>query len=158
MPGERALEGPAQYDTALDDLLSAARRTVRIFEYVAGRNYNTLRRQESLRRLLLARRTNRVCIVLHDAGNIVRDCPRLVALLRQFSHNLSIHQVLPAAKHVYDPFAIADDTRFVHRFHYEDMRGVESIGDIAGTRLLIRRFDEIWATSVPAVAATIIGL
>jgi len=158
MPAERALEGLAQYDTALDDLLTAARHTVRIFEYGIGRNYNSIRRQELLRRLLLANRTNRVRIVLHDAANVVRECPRLVGLLKYFSHNLSVHQVLPVAKRVYDPFAIADDTHFVRRFHYEDMRGVASIGDIANTQLLIKRFDEIWAASVPTVSATTIGL
>jgi len=158
MPGERTLEGLVQYDTALDDLLTAAQHTVRIFEYGIGRNYNSIKRWELLRRLLLARRTNRLCLVLHDAGNIMRDCPRLVGLLRQFSHNLSIHRVLPAARRVYDPFAVADDTHFVRRFHYEDMRGVASIGDIANTRLLIKRFDEIWAASAPAVSATTIGL
>jgi len=158
MPSERVLHGLAQYDTAVDELLMAAQCSVRIFDYVAGRNYNTAQRQQSLRRLLLAKRTNQVRIVLHDASNIVRDCPRLIALLKQFSHNLSIHQVLPAANRVYDPFAIADDARFTHRFHHEDMRGVETIGDLAATRLLIKRFDEIWAASTPAVAATVLGL
>ncbi|HUO45084.1 MAG TPA: hypothetical protein VMT94_09290 [Burkholderiales bacterium] len=158
MPGDRALDGLAQYDTALDELLAAAQYTVRIFEYGIGRNYNSTRRWELLRRLLLARRANRIHLVLHDAGNIVRDCPRLIGLLRQFSHNLSIHRVLPTALRVCDPFAIADDARFVRRFHHEDTRGVASIGDIASTRLLIKRFDEIWAASTPAVSATTIGL
>jgi len=158
LPGESVLEGLRQYDTALDDLLAAAQHTVRIFEYGIGRNYNSQKRRDLLRRVLRTRHTNRVLIVLHDAAGIARDCPRLVGLLRQFSHNLRIHQVLPAAMHVYDPFAIADDNRFVHRFHHETMRGVASIGDIAATRLLTRRFDEIWAASIPAVSATTIGL
>ena len=158
MPAERALEGLVQYDTALDDLLMGTRSTVRIFEYGIGRNYNSIKREELLRRVLFAKRTNLVRIVLHDATNVVRECPRLVGLVRYFSHNLSIHQVLPAAKRVYDPFAIADDMHFVHRFHYEGVRGVASIGDTANTRLLIKRFDEIWAASMPAVSATTIGL
>jgi len=46
----------------------------------------------------------------------------------------------------------------VRRFHYTDIRGEATIGDVAATSLLIKRFDEIWSASTPAVAATAIGL
>ena len=79
-------------------------------------------------------------------------------LLKQFSHGLFIHQTLPVARRVYDPFAIGDATRFVRRFHYDDVRGVATIGDVAYTSLLLKRFDEIWAASAQAVTATTLGL
>jgi hypothetical protein len=158
MPGEYSLEGIAAYDAALDQLLANAEHTVRIFDRAIGRGFNSPRRSDLMHRLLLARRTNRIYIVLHETTNIVRDCPRLILLLRQFSHGLSIHQTLPAARRVYDPFAVADDARFVRRFHHDDARGVATVGDIANTRFLIKRFDEIWEASAPAVAATTIGL
>jgi len=158
MPGERKLEGLVAYDEALDELLANATQTVRIFDKNIGRNFNTPQRYELLGQFLLGRRTNRVRIVLHETGNVVRDCPRLLMLLKRFSHGLAIHQTLPAAQRVYDPFAVADDTRFVRRFHYSDVRGVATLGDVAATSLLIKRFDEIWEASAPAVAATTIGL
>jgi hypothetical protein len=158
MPGERKFEGITAYEEALDELLAHASHTVRIFDRRIGGPFNTPRRFELMRQLLLSRRANRVCIVLHETGNIVRDCPRLMLLLKQFSHNISIHQTLPAARRVYDPFAIADDVRFVHRFHYNDIRGGATIGDVAATQLLLKRFDEIWLASTPAVSANITGL
>lgn len=158
MPGEKRLEGLAAYDAALDELLANAGQIVRIFDQGIGRNFNSPQRYDLLRQVLLAGRNHRVRIVLHETSNVVRDCPRLIMLLRQFSHGLAIHQTLPAARRVYDPFAVADDTRFVHRFHYSDLRGVATIGDVAATSLLIKRFDEIWEASTPAVAATTIGL
>jgi hypothetical protein len=158
MPGERPLQGLAEYDAALDALLESAKRTIRIFEWRISRNYNTPQRCALMRGFLMARRTNRVHLVLHDASNVVRDCPRLVAVLKQFSEGLSIHRTLPTARGVSDPFAIADDVCFIHRFHHEDMRGTASRGDIANTRLLIKRFDEIRVASTPAVTATTIGL
>ena len=158
MPGERKLTGLAEYDAALDELIANAGHTVRIFDKNIGRNFNSPQRQELLGRFLLARRTNRVKIVLHETANIVRDCPRLMLLLKRYSHGLVIHQTLPAARRVYDPFAVADDTRFVHRFHHTDMRGAATVGDVAATSLLIKRFDEIWEASTPSVAATTIGL
>jgi hypothetical protein len=158
MPGERMLEGSIACEQALDELIANAAHTVRIFDKNIGRGFNSPQRYELLRQLLLARRTNRVYIVLHETANIARDCPRLIMLLRHFSHAVSIHQTLPDARRVYDPFAVADDARFVHRFHYDDVRGVATVGDIAATGLLLKRYEEIWQASAPAVAATTIGL
>lgn len=158
MPCEHMLDGAIACEQALDELIGNAARTVRIFDKNIGRGFNSPQRYELLRQLLLARRTNRVYIVLHETANIARDCPRLIMLLRQFSHAVSIHQTLPDARRVYDPFAVADDARFVHRFHYDDMRGVATVGDIAATGLLLKRYEEIWQASAPAVAATTIGL
>jgi hypothetical protein len=158
MPGEHKLSGLAAYDAALDELLMNASQTVRIFDKSIGRNFNSPHRYELLAQFLLARRTNRVRIVLHETANIVRDCPRMMMLLKRFSHGLAINQTLPAARRVYDPFAVADDTRFVRRFHHTDVRGAATIGDIAATSLLIKRFDEIWEASASAVTGTTIGL
>lgn len=158
MPGERKLEGAAVCEQALDELIANAACTIRIFDKRFGRAFNSPRRYELLRQLLLARRTNRVYIVLHETANLVSDCPRLMLLLRQFSHAVSIHQTLPEARCVYDPFAVADDTRFVRRFHYDVVRGVATVGDVAATQLLLKRFDEIWQASAPSVPATTVGL
>jgi hypothetical protein len=158
MPGERRLEGSVAYEDALDELLANASHTVRIFDRRIGAAFNTQRRYDLLRKLLLAKRTNRVRIALHETTNVVRDCPRLILLLRQFSQAISVHRTLPDARRVYDPFAVADDVRFVHRFHYNDIRGVATIGDVAATQSLIKRFDEIWQASTPAVTANTAGL
>jgi hypothetical protein len=158
MPGERQLETQAEFESALDELIANAAHTVRIFDKALGRGFNTPRRYELLRNLLLGGRAHRVYIALHDTSNIVRDCPRLVSLLKQFSHALFIHQTQQAAKRIYDPFAIADDTRLLHRFHYTSLRSVAAVGDVAATRLLLKRFDEIWHESTPSVTATTIGL
>ena len=152
MPGERKLEGNASYEAALDELLANTDHTVRIFDRRLTAAYNSPQRHDLLRRFLLARRANRVRIVLHETGNIVRECPRLILLLKQFSHGIAIHETLPAARRVYDPFAIGDEARFVHRFHYNDVRGAATIGDVAATHALIKRFDEIWQASAPAVS------
>jgi len=158
MPGERKLAGLAEYDAALDELIANATRTIRIFDKSLGRNFNTPRRYELPPAFLLASRINRLQIVLHDTSNVGRDCPRLMTLLKRFNHGIAIQQTLAAARNVYDPFAVADDTRFVRRFHHSDLRGVATIGDIAASSLLVKRFSEIWEASAPSLAATTIGL
>src|SRR4051812_16663516 len=97
MPGEHKLSGVAAYDTALDELIANAEHTIRIFDKNIGRSFNSSQRYELLAQFLLARRTNRVKIALHETTNIVRDCPRLMILLRRFSHGLFVNQTLPAA-------------------------------------------------------------
>jgi hypothetical protein len=53
---------------------------------------------------------------------------------------------------------VADDARLVHRFHHADTRAVASVGDVAATQLLLKRFEEIWQASAQAITATTIGL
>jgi hypothetical protein len=158
MPGERKLEGISAYEQALDELIANTAHTVRIFDKNIGSGFNSPQRYDLLRQLLLARPTNRLYIVVHETANITRECPRLIMLLKRFSHCIRIHRTLSAARRVYDPFAIADDARFVRRFHYNDLRGVATVGDVAATNLLLKRFDEIWQASAPGVSATTIGL
>ncbi len=158
MPGTRKLNGAGEYEAALDELIANADHTLRIFDRSLGRSFNTVERADLLATFLRARRTNRLQIVLHETANIARDCPRLMQLVKRFSHNLAIHQTQQAARHIYDPFAVADDKRLVRRFHYNGIHGEAAIADVAATSLLIKRFDEIWQASAPAVAATTIGL
>jgi hypothetical protein len=158
MPGELELVRLAQIEIAIDDLIANSKHAVRVFDKSVGRSFNTAQRCALLRDLLLASRSNRVYIALHETSNIVRDCPRLVNLLRQFSHSMFIYRTLPAARQVYDPFVIGDDLRFVHRFHYDRPRGAAVIGDLTNTTLMLRRFEEIWSVSAPAICATTIGL
>lgn len=158
LPAERKLTGHAAHADALDELISHAAHVVRIFDRTAGPDFNSARRCELLRKLLLASRNNRVYIVLHDASTVARDCPRLMLVLKQFSHSVFIHQTLQAAKRVYDPFSVADEARFVRRFHYARSEGTAAVGDVAATQLLLKRFQEIWQASAQAVTATRLGL
>jgi len=149
-PIERKLEGNAAYEEALDELLDTAAQTLRIFDRQLTNAFNTPRRFEAMRRLLLANRNHRIQIVLHETTNLVRDCPRLILLLRQFTHGITIRQTMPTARNVYDPFAIADVAGHLHRFHYNSIRGLALYGDTAATHALLQRFAALHEASRPA--------
>jgi hypothetical protein len=157
-PQHDKLAGEGEIDAALDRLLARVERRLSLFDTRLGRGFVGAARGELLRRFLLAKRSNRVRIVVHDASTIARDCPRLVALLRQFSYAIAIHETEPQAKSLYDPFVIGDDRDHLHRFHHEDARGLLVLDDAQATLPFVRRFDEIWAASAPAVSATTLGL
>ena len=155
----RQLNNPADYTEAIDILIELARHRLRILDYnLEDGGYTTLRRYELLRTFLLGSRSNRLEIVLHDIDYVIRFCPRILSLLKQFSHAITIQETTSQAKNIYDPFAIADETCFLHRFHYDSPRALFALNDIEGSHVLLKRFEEIRAASAPAITATPLGL
>ncbi len=157
-PTRRPLSGASEYEAALDMVIGRAASALRIFDHTLSAAYNSPQRYERLRRFLLDSRRNTLRIVVHDPAPLERNCPRLLMLLRQFGHAISIHETHTSAKSVYDPFAVADDRFLVHRFHFEEMRGMSAMDDPIGAHTLIERFEEIWEASSPAINPTTLGL
>jgi hypothetical protein len=157
-PQHTQIFGITEYETAIDSILQKASGKIRIFDYALGREYNSPKRSDMLRQFLLASRRNTLQIVVHDTGTMDRNCPRIFSLLRTYGHAISINETHPSAKLVYDPFVIVDDRCFVHRFHFDEMRGLAGLDDPIGTNTFIERFSEIWEASSPAVFATTLGL
>jgi hypothetical protein len=157
-PEHRALDGSQDYEAAIDVLLARPRRTLRIFDRQLGAGYNSVQRYELLRSFLLRSRANRLYIVLHDAGNLARDCPRMLNLLRQFSDAVAVRETEGQARRACDPVALADERDYLHRFHYDHARALLALDDPQGAHGLLQRFQEIWEASVPAVSATTLGL
>lgn len=157
-PQHRKIEGNAEYEDALDTLFGRPGRKLRIFDRQLGRGFAGAHRYELLRHFLLVSRANRIQVVLHDATNLQRDCARLILLLRQFSHALTIHETEPHAKRVYDPFVVMDERDYLHRFHYDDSRGLLALDDPHNAHGFVQRFEEIWEASAPALSGTTLGL
>ena len=154
----RRFEGMREYEAVIDRLIPLTLRTIRIFDRSLARSYDSAERFDLLRQFLLASRVNRVMIALHDTARLDRECPRMVLLLQQFSHAVSIRETLRPAKLVYDPFVIFDASHYVHRFHYDHLRAAQGTNDILGAQQLIDRFSEIWEACGPAVSANVSGL
>jgi hypothetical protein len=156
---QHALNGRAEYEAAINTLLQHTQKKLCIFDFsLEDGGYNSPQRYELFKNFLLTSRANRLQIVVHDTDYITKSCPRLLMLLHQFSHAIEINETQLHAKSVYDPFMIADERHYLHRFHYEDSRAVLSLHDPTGAGNLILRFEEIWEASGPAVSATTLGL
>ena len=153
------LEGAADYIAALDTLCSLANRTLYVFEKnFEDIGFNSEARYDILHHFLLARQTNRLHLLTHDAHPIVLHCPRLIVLLRQFSHSMHIYQTPRHLQHLTEPFAVADESHYVRRFHFNDSRGILAQNDPEGALVLKSRFTEMWASSHPSVTANTAGL
>jgi len=147
-----------QYEDYVDEVIGLAKHELRVFEQSLGPSYNASARHDALRSFLLASRRNRVRVVVHEATSMERQCPRMIQLLRTFSHAVAIHETQPQAKGVYDPFVVADEMHSVRRFHFNDLRGLFARNDPIEAHTLVERFEEIWEASAPAVTANTIGL
>ncbi len=159
MPEHHALLGRQEYIAALDQLISQGHKTLRIFDYnLEGGGYESLSRAENLKRFLAASPSNRLFLVVHDAAFLSRSCPRLLELLKHYGHGFAVHETTDEAKGIYDPFAVADESHYVHRFHYRQDRAELALEDDVGAHGLIKRFEELWQASSPAAPVTTLGI
>jgi hypothetical protein len=153
------LNGTADYIAALDTLCGLARHDLCVFEKnFEDIGFNSEARHDILRAFLLANPSNRLHFLAHDTRPLAQRCPRMMMLLRQFGHSMHIYQTPKHLQHLTEPFAVADETHFVRRFHFDDPRGILARNDAEGARALQSRFTEIWAASHPSVSATTLGL
>lgn len=154
-----ALNGTTDYISALDTLCTLAQHNLFIFEKdFDNLGFNSEARYNSLRNLLLASPYNRLHLLAHNTRPLTQYCPRLLILLRQFSHNMHIYQTPQHLQYLSAPFAIADEIHYIRRFHFDDPRGILAKNDAEGARTLKSRFDEMWAASHAALSATTLGL
>lgn len=152
-------DGIADYVAALDTVCTAAQHTLNIFENnYKDIGFNSAARSDSLRRLLLAGPNHRLQLLAHDAQHLARYCPRIVNLLREFGHSMTIRQTPPHLRNVTEPFAVADDAHYVRRYHFDDSRGLLARNDPEGARMLNARFHEMWQASHPAPETSTLGL
>ena len=99
-PQQEKFDSQAGYEAAIDAVIAKAKKRIRIFDKQASPAFNSVNRYELLRNFLRASRDNRLYIVLHDAGFLTANCPRIMLLLRHFSHGIAIHETQQHAKHV----------------------------------------------------------
>jgi hypothetical protein len=158
-PSYRQIFGAAESLAAIDEVINAAERTLRIFDIsLANRGFNSPARADRLREFLVRGRTHRLLIALHETEGLERDCPRLITLLRQFPMSIEIHRTLGQAREARDPFVLADDHSVWHQLHFEQLRAIVAVRSPADALPIAQRFDEIWDLSEPAVSATTLGL
>jgi len=153
------LLGTADYSGALDTICSNALNNLYIFDKnFINCGFNDAFRFELLNKFLLENPKNQLMLLAHDTLPLSQFCPRLMTLLQTFSHNMFIYQTPQNLQHLSEPFAVADQSHYVRRFHFEDPRGVLALNDSAGAALLRSRFMEMCSPSHPNMATNTFSL
>jgi hypothetical protein len=149
----------AGFQAAVERLLEQPGRELRVFDPDgAALLLNDAPRIERLERFLLASRTRRLYLVLHDTEHLTRHCPRMLTLLRRFAHAIQINRTDETIRELQDAFLVLDSLHFVRRPVAQFFRGAMALGDENEALAMRGRFMEIWAASYPAVSSTTVGL
>ena len=149
----------AGFQAALERLLEQPGRELRVFDPDgAALRLSDSARIENLGRFLLASRTRRLYLALHDTEHLTRRCPRMMALLARFSHAIQINRTHEEIRELQDAFLVLDSVHYVRRPVAAFFRGAIGLGDETDGLAMRGRFMEIWAASYPAVSSTTAGL
>ena len=158
----RLMEGNADALAAIDSVVDAATRELRVFDASArslrDRGFANPARIEVLRNLLSADRAHRLRVILHDTRAIETELPRLLDLLTRFSGQIQIHRTVGQAVDARDPMVIADKSHFWRRLHIDHPRSVVNLNDDAASLPIIDRYEQIWEQSELAVSGGTVGL
>ena len=147
------------FQAAVERLIEQPGRELRLFDPDgAALRLNDPQRIERLEGFLLASRTRRLYLVVHNTEHLTRQCPRLLTLLRRFSHAMQINRTHEEIREVQDAFLLLDAMHYVRRPMASLFRGAMGLGDENEGQALRGRFGEIWAASYPAVSSTTVGL
>ena len=158
-PRTIALASIAEQVAAIDELIGLARNRIRAFDHdLSQMGWNQALRIDRLGAFLRGTLGRRLDIIVHDTTYLESSCPRLLALLRTYSHAMTIYRTGQEAKHATDPLLLVDDRHYLHRFHFEQPRAALGIDQPEDTRAFVLRYDEIWATGEPGINATVLGL
>ena len=157
--GTAPLSAPSEYGPALDRLLALADGEILVFDRdLKDGGWNAPARIEALRLFLLGRHNARLQIIVHETTHIESALPRLVALLRDFSHKFSILHTIEDGRKAWDAFVIVDSRHVLHRFHQDSARGELAMHAPLKARELRDRYDDILCFTEPGVNATQLGL
>ncbi|HEV2976283.1 MAG TPA: hypothetical protein VG425_01710 [Casimicrobiaceae bacterium] len=160
-PAPRSVElaTVAEQVKAIDELILLARQRIRVFDQdLSQTGWGQAARVDRLATFLGGLRGRRLDIIVHDTTYLESACPRMLNLLRTYSHAMTIYRTGTEARLATNPLLIIDDQHYLHRFHFDQPRSAMGIAQPDQTRPLANRFEEIWATGEPGINATVLGL
>lgn len=152
-------ETPAEFRAAFDTLLASTPRQLRVYDHDLGLfEIDQQPRHTSLRALCVAGSGRRIELLLDDIGRVARAHPRLMQLLRDFSHVIEIRQADPDAPRPDQAFVLADRHGVLIRADKAAVHGMLHTDDPARAIPLLQSFDGMWQRAPASVSATTLGL
>lgn len=149
----------ADYLTALDALIAEAQWRLRFYDATLDKSgLNTVARCQHLRAFCLGSPQRQLEILLDDPALVQTRCPRLMSLLRDFSHIVEIRQTESDSERPAYGFALADRSVWLKRFDKDAEPGQWARDDAAGAVLLHQEFEQLWQRAIPNVSVSTLGL
>lgn len=148
------------YRQAVGDLLAHAERTLSIFD--PDLSHTGLEHKQSVALLeTLCRKTTQpdaIRILLIAPSHLQKHCPRLLRLVEQQAHRISIRLVSNPGVQDLAPFMIADQAHLLTRFHPDTARGKLALDDASQCAQPGLIFEGLWMASKPGPTGMTLGL
>ena len=152
-------ENEGEFQLALDRFLEQPGRELRLFDSdLSSLRLNSPARIAQLERFLRGSRTRRIYIVVHETDYMTRQCPRMMGLLKLFTHAIQINRTHEEIRSLQDAFLVLDARHYLRRPVAEHFRGAIGLHDETEALAMRSRFQEIWSASYPGVSSTTVGL
>lgn len=149
----------AEYQDALEQLIASAQWRLRFYDTtLETAGLNETARYQQLRAFCLGNPQRRIEILLDDPTHVQTHCPRLMNLLRDFSHVLEIRQTESESERPAYAFALADRGGWLKCFDKNALPGEWSSDDAASAVLLHQEFEPLWQRGIPNVSVSTLGL
>lgn len=151
--------GERNYEAATALIIERAQRELRIFDPDLSRGgYQSLLVNQLLEDFLAKDRLNRLTIILHDSQFFSAKCPRLIELMKRYSHAITIYLTDDHAKVAQDAFVLADFGDYLHRFHIDHARFKYVHDDEIAAKPLHERFEQLLDETQSTLSVTTLGL
>ena len=155
----RRFESEGDFQQALDRFLEQPGRELRLFDPdLKSLRLNSPARIAQLEGFLRASRTRRIYIAVHHTDHLTRQCPRMMELLKLFTHAIQINRTHEEIRNLQDAFLVLDSQHYLRRPVAEFFRGAIGLHDETEALVMRSRFQEIWGASYPGVSSTTVGL
>ena len=147
------------FQKALDRFLEQPGRELRLFDPdLKSLRLNSPARIAQLENFLRGSRTRKIYIVLHHTEYLTRHCPRMLGLLKLFTHAIQINRTHEEIRDLQDAFLVLDAQHYLRRPVAEFFRGAIGLHDETEALAMRSRFQEIWGSSYPGVSSATLGL
>ncbi|HLX81076.1 MAG TPA: hypothetical protein VKS43_10870 [Burkholderiales bacterium] len=159
LPEYQRFDGEGEFQQAVDRLLEQPGRELRIFDPdLSSLRLNSPARIAQLEKFLRFSRTRRIYIVVHHTETLARRSPRMMGLLKLFTHAIQINQTHEEIRNLQDAFMVLDAQHYLRRPVADFFRGAIALNDETEALAMRSRFQEIWSSSFPGVSSATLGL
>ena len=156
---EELFDTRAAYQRAVDNVLSVAKEEICVFDAdLRNLEFDARARADTIAAFLAGGRDRSLRIVLHELDHVNRNSPRLMGLLKRYSHCFSIRQTPESLRNLADAFVLADGVSGVIRFHVDHFRGKLLLEQSVAVHDWQQRFEGLWMEAIPGISATHLGL
>jgi hypothetical protein len=152
-------DSEAGYRAAVALTIAGAQREIRIFDRdLENLGLEERAKVELLNGFLAARRDRRLRIIVHDPAPLQSRLPRLLGLLRDYSHQVDVRVTPDHLRNLADCWVLADVESGTIRFHADHARGRCVVATPAEVKPWWQRSDDLLAESESCIPWAVAGL